>query len=314
MKTGVPVLLLAVLLGPLAAPLFCAVETAQIVESKTDLLGLYRKPRHSRNYTLLKERGLRVLNLPEEERFAAVWKPEGYASGRILVLLHGTGGSAYDGMKDELALAEAYDLMLVGIQWHDERTDVYDTGDKIYHRIDEVLRYLEKSDGVRPDKVALSGFSRGSAMSYEVTWLDLQSNRYFDLTISHSGGVHSDGVIAPLESSKPGVFLSKWLNGELGPTAFAGSHFFLYAGMKDEQWGTQMADYIARARDLLKGSGGDVVECIIDPNGTHMGYLRTPEYHERSMKAFMKILGESPEPVRAVRADSPKRVFAPRRR
>ena len=67
-------------------------EAATIVESSTDLLGLYQQPPHANSYARLKARGLRVLNIPAEERFAAVWKPDGYASGRILVLLHGTAG------------------------------------------------------------------------------------------------------------------------------------------------------------------------------------------------------------------------------
>jgi predicted esterase len=285
-----------------------------IVESDTDVLGNYQKPQHARSYALLRERGLRVLNIPSEERYAAVWKPEGYASNRILVLLHGTAGAAYDGMKDELDMAEAYDLMLVGVQWHDDRTNTYDTGDKIYRRIDRVLRYLHETDGVPLTKVALSGFSRGGAMSYEVTWRDLQSNRYFDLTIAHSGGVHPDGVIAPRESNVPGVFLEKLLNDQLGPSPFAGSHFFLYAGMKDEQWDTRMAEYIAVARDLVTKGGGTVVECIIDPEGGHMGYLKNPEYHERSMKAFMQVLGDDPSPVRAVRKRTGEGPDGPPRR
>src|SRR6185295_20313169 len=73
-------------------------SAATVVEGPADIMGLSG---HSRSFPLLAWRGVRILNLPQDHRFAAVWKPEGYASGRILVLLPGTGGSPYDALKDE---------------------------------------------------------------------------------------------------------------------------------------------------------------------------------------------------------------------
>jgi hypothetical protein len=204
--------------------------------------------------------------------------------------------------------------MLVGIQWHDARTNTYDPPEAVYRRIDTVLRYLQRTDGVPLTKVALSGFSRGGAISYEVTYRDLQANRYFKLTVAHSGGIPSDGVIARGESNTPGAFYTNLVSGALGIAPFDGAHFFLYAGEKDEQWGAKMAEQIRNARELITRNNGEVVKCIIDPQGTHMGYLRNRDYHQQSIEAFLALLGEDTAPVRALRPRETSTERRPARR
>jgi predicted esterase len=284
----------------LAAAGPAAAADQSVVEATHDLLGIWKQPKHARAFELVTGQGARVLNLPKVTRFAAVWKPEGYASGRIMVLVPGTGGTPYEGLKDEIGLANAYDVMLVGLQWFDPQSETYDDPADVYRNIETVLRYLSTTEQVPLTRVALSGFSRGSAISYELAYRDLQSNKYFDLVIAHSGAIRPDGRVAPRQQTDPGQFYADFLNDRLGEAPMAGTRFFLYAGEQDEQWGAEMAENMAFTRDRLLRAGAEVTDCIIDPEGGHMGYFLNSAHHELAVKRFVSASGSDPAPVRPV--------------
>ncbi|MDD5255063.1 MAG: hypothetical protein PHR11_03310, partial [Candidatus Omnitrophica bacterium] len=253
--------------------------------NKKDFLGYYHE---SRRYQDIIGRGAFVVNLPEEGRFLVFFIPSERSADNVMVLLHGTGGTAYDEIADEIEMAAMYGYALMGVQWLDKKTGTYDSALKINRMIDKGLRFLQKEYGSRIRNVALCGFSRGSAISYEVAYLDKNSHRYFNLVIAHSGGIPFDNVVARGESNQPDKFFSELTSGQLGQGCLSGIAFYLYAGEQDEQWGSRMAEYMQYTAEVITKNGGKVVRLIIDPDGRHAGYRLTKDYHEQAVKYFLK--------------------------
>ncbi len=248
-----------------------------------DYLGYYRQ---SHQYAKIAKQGIVVVNLPEEESFFAYWVPPSGSVEYAMILLHGTGGTAYDELGDEMEMALRYGYAIIGIQWLDKRSGRYFEARKVNRIMDKALRHLGKRFGRMPDKAALCGFSRGSAVSYEVAYYDRLSDQRLSLVIAHSGGIPTDNVVAPGENSGPGAFYEDLTSGKLGEP-YAGLRFFLYAGCRDEEWGTTMCEYMRYTKEVLEKTGASVPVCIIDPNGAHAGYRRNSAYHEQAVKLFL---------------------------
>lgn len=254
-------------------------------EAALDYLGVSKT---SPNYSQVSSQGIKVINLPEEESFAVYWQPEKMQQGRVMVLVHGTDGTPYAEVKDELELAAKYGYAVLGILWQNQRSKTYATATQVYRIIHKALQHVKEKYGNDLSRVAYVGFSRGSAVSYETTYLDRQGYKYFDLTISHSGGIPTTLSVTPSDtSSNPDVFFSNLTYGKLGSAPLAGSKFFLYCGEKDEQWGTEMCKQFDNANSLILKNGGTVVEFIRDANGTHGGYRSNSAYHEKGVSQFI---------------------------
>ena len=273
----------------MAAHTVCVAQTLSTPEPQRhdrDALGYYH---FSHRYPSLVRHGITVVDLPEEESFFAYWVPPTNSIQSVMVLLHGTGGTAYDELADEIDMAKYYGYAIVGLQWLDKRSGRYATPLVINKMLDHAMRHLIERYGQTPKTVALCGFSRGSVTSFEVAYRDRLSGHYLDMVIAHSGGIPTDHVTAPSEHAGPDAFYEDLDEGVLG-APFAGLRFFLYAGCQDEQWGSTMCEYMRYTRDLVKKNGGDVAACIIDPTGTHDGYRRTLAYHRQ---AILLWLGKS---------------------
>lgn len=241
------------------------------------------------SYTTVTAKGAKIVNLAEEKSFFTWYVPPTVDKGRIMVVVHGTGGTGYDEVKDELDFAAQYGYIPLGIQWLDKSAGTYFSGEQVYRIITKALNHLKNVQGYDLSRVSYVGFSRGSAVSYEVTWRDLQANKFFDLTISHSGGIPLTLAVAPGESTNPDVFFSNLTKGTLGATAMQGSNFFFYCGEKDEQWGAEMCQQINNANTQITKFGGTVVKLIADPNGTHAGYRLNSSYHTQGVTSFMTL-------------------------
>lgn len=252
-------------------------------ETDSDFMGYST---NSIGYSLMAGKGMKVVNLPEEESFFAFYIPSVVQKDRIMVVVHGTDGTPYEEIKDEREFADQYGYIVLGIQWHNKTTGEYATGTSVHRIIGKALDHLKRTRGNDLSRVAYVGFSRGSAVSYEVTWRDLQSRKLFDLTISHSGGIPLTLAVTQ-DDTNPDAFFGALSRGELGATAMSGSKFFLYCGQRDEQWGTEMCEQIHYADTLIRQNGGTVVRLIDDPSGTHGGYRTTPAYHTAGVQAFI---------------------------
>jgi len=266
-----------------AALLMAGISFAQPQAKDKDFLGYWRQ---SKQYHKIAQENIVVVDLPQEERFFVVWAPLGRPVDRAMVLLHGTGGTAYDEVADEIAMAKKHGYALIGIQWLDKKTGRYDSAEKINRMIERALSFYKKRYG--PLKtVALSGFSRGGAISYEVAYLDNQGEKNLKLIIAHSGGIPIDNVVAPREDNTPGKFYSDLTTGRLGSNGFEGQSFFLYAGCQDEQWGSSMCEKMEYTKGVIEKNGGSVVGCIIDQQGKHGGYRSNQDYHEQAIRKWM---------------------------
>jgi hypothetical protein len=257
------------------------IDVASLKESTTDNLGLYAT---SRNYKPVLDAGARVVNLDSPVTFFLVWVPPGYSQmehRRVTVALHGSGGTAYAEAQDELAMARIYNYAVVGIQWWLGKPESYLSPLEVYRLTDTALRYMNYKYGADLKKVCLEGFSRGSAISYETTFYDrLYRTDYFALTVSHSGGIPGD---------QPTPFFRELLSGKYGPSPFQGTHFFMYCGMKDEEWGTRQCDYVSYASKIIEKYGAVIEQFIIDADGSHRGYRLTPAYNEAAVQMFLRM-------------------------
>ncbi len=252
--------------------------------NQRDQLGYFQM---SRRYNDVIRRGAFVVNLPEEERFLVFFIPSKASLDRLMILLHGTGGTAYDEAADEIDLAEELGYAIMAVQWLDKRTNQYDDALKINRIIDKGMRFLEREFSAKPGRVALCGFSRGSVTSFQVAYLDHNSAKYIDMVIAHSGGIPFDNVVAPGESQLPDKIFAQLTSGQLGTECFKGIDFYLYAGEQDEEWGTKMAEYMRYTADLVTKNGGRVVRLNIDPQGKHAGYRKNRSYQLEAVNYFL---------------------------
>ncbi len=266
-----------------------AAPAAPFAEAATDALGYSAQ---ARSFAVCRQAGVRVIDFPEEHSFAALWVPPKYASGRVMVLLHGTGGTAYDEIKDELESARKHGYMLIALQWLNKETQRYMDAPVVWRLADRALHFAGTQHHADPAKAALCGFSRGGAVSYETAWRDAQEHRHFKLVICHSGGVPPNAVTAPGEGWRPNTFFSRLNAGTLGAESYHGLNFFLYSGDRDEQWGTQMSEQMANAQKVLPLAGAKVAAWVRDPRGVHMGYRKTASIHEQAIQLFLRLTAE----------------------
>jgi hypothetical protein len=257
-------------------------------EAGKEALGCWRR---SRSYGVCAKSGVTVVDFTEECSFAAFWVPHPFTSGRVMVLLHGSGGTAYDEIKDEIDSARAHGYMLISLNWLDPASGRYLDAPVVYSLIHRSLHHAEALHGANPGRAALCCFSRGGAVSYEVAWRDAQEDRHFKLVICHSGGVPIDAVVAPREGWHPDSFFSRLNAGTLPPGSYHGLPFFLYSGDRDEEWGARMSGQMAHAAQVLPRAGAGAVEWVRDPEGRHMGYRTNRQIHQKAVRWFLTLTG-----------------------
>ncbi len=279
---------------------------AQILpETTTDYLNIYKISGHDKSYQTLLQAGAKVINFTADTSFACVWVPPNYSTQavkRVMVSMHGTKGAAYDEMKDEIANGLANNYAVIGIQWWVQGATpsadgTYLEEEKIYRLIDTTLKHMQAKYGSELNKVGYEGLSRGSAISYAIMFLDrYKKTNYFALSISHSGGI-------PLPPGVPKPLLAQALAGVYGKNAFLGTSYFMYCGLKDEEWGTTMCDQMSYADSLMKVNGSQVVRRITDPNGLHGGYHTSIGYQASAVQWFLDLTTTPTPPALRLPAD-----------
>ena len=107
-----------------------------------------------------------------------------------------------------------------------------------------------------------------------------KGNNYLALTISHSGHIPPN-FLTP--------FFKKLVNGDYGNNAFSDKYFFVYCGLKDEEWQDKQCHFMKFSKEIVEKYGGKIVGDIADPNGKHLGLRLNKKYHERAIKKFIEL-------------------------
>ena len=255
-------------------------RTSALQESRTDILGFHEV---SPAYRSLIDAGVRVVNVRELGSFFAVWIPYNYASQdehRVMLLVHGSDDDAYSTIAGRIKRALHHGYALVAVQWCLREGERYLEPGVVYLLASTAMDYVGQTYGADIHSAAYEGFGRGSSIAYQIAYSDrVLGSNYFRLFICHSGGMH-----------KPGPpFIENLQAGAFGNDAFEGQHFYMYCGIKDEEWGTAMCEYMDNAEQTVTKYGGIVERFIKDPDGSHSGFLKNDAYYEDAIATWFDL-------------------------
>ncbi len=255
------------------------IDVTKLVETNDDILGI--SALRPDPYADAIAAGARVVNLEPMDTFFALWVPDGYEEmedRRVMVIAHGHGGDAYREIGLELNFPGDPDYAIVAIQWWTGVDDVMYSGQQFYDFMDVALRYMEYKYHTQLDKCALRGWSFGSEISYEVTYLDrVQGGQRLALTISHDGFMRPD----PDEMAVGREFTQNLYDGLYGSDAFSGTHFYLYTG--------EAHTNITNTQQVITDFGGTVERMVVDAEAGHDGFYIHPQYHEEALNIFYRL-------------------------
>ena len=258
-----------------------ALDITQLIETDTDILGIYKDD--IKVYNEVISAGAKIVNLEAMNTFFVLWVPEGYQemeTRRVMVVAHGHTGSSYFQMAQELAFAKEYGYAVVSIQWWTGVGEQMYSGEQVYAFMDTALQYMGYKYNAQLDKCAYRGWSQGSGISYQVSYLDkINGTNYLKLTISHDGGMMPD----PSQMSVGREFVTNLYNGVYGQTALEGIHFFLYAGEEPQ------AGYMRNTAEVIPRYGGIVERYVEDIGAGHGGFFEHPQYHEEALDLFLQL-------------------------
>lgn len=205
-------------------------------------------------------------------RYFAAWFPTTWATTsprRVFVGLHGTGGSPEtEWSVDWKDILSSRGWAYVGLKYVDDATGVHDEDAAIYSNIKTMIDDLRRSCDFGTPTMFLVGFSRGSANTFPVAYLDLKDRRFFTAMGSNSG------------SWTPGMPMVQTMEAIVArgeTTAYRGARFWMYCGALDSQNGFPMCDGMKEARTFIAAYGGTVERLYEDPTGGHGGLAKNPD-------------------------------------
>ncbi len=196
----------------------------------------------------------------------AVWFPSGWATSsprRVIFGLHGTDGNAeedwwFNWKSSTAERSYAY----IGLTYLDATSGMYDDEPGAYSNIKQVLDEIKASCEFGSPAIDLVGFSRGSAMTFGVAYLDLKDRRLFKAFGENSGAVPPGTPPTPTVTA----FMTR-----NETNAYTGGKFWMYCGEKDLSHGSPMCDEMTTAKTFVTTYGGTVGDLYRDPTGGHGG-------------------------------------------
>ena len=225
--------------------------------------------------------GAKRLDLGQYNTYAVYWFPPNYAKldhHRVMFVLSGTMGNAYEGVYHQLAWAKQHGYGVIALQWW-MGGDTYLEPKVIESAFTTARQQLAKTYPINTQQMALETFSRSGSISYEIAYWNHQlKHPAYRLILVQSGGI-------PEEHPRP--LITKMIAGQLGPKPLSGDRFFMYCGMKDNEWGAQMCAQMHHAETILTQAGGRVIYFIEDPNGGHGGMHNVKAHSDTATAAFL---------------------------
>lgn len=206
--------------------------------------------------------GAQIIATADGNSFYIKWFPVGPppSSAPLIVTLHGSNGYAFHEFYSWHSQAQLHGCGIIALQWYRTSTanPTYFEDTTLYSYLDEALTAINYPSG----KALLHGFSRGSARSYAMVFLDMQSgNNYFCTTMSNAGGLDT---IYPLYYDIH--------NGVYGNNVFAGKHWNLFCGGQDPNPNQSGCPAMNFTQGWLQSQGATVDIYIQDPALGHNGF------------------------------------------
>lgn len=235
----------------------------------------------SRRYQYALDQGARIVPTSDSRSFFVVWIPPGTETvTRAIATISGHGSWAFDEFYLWHDAAQRHGCAVIALQWWfggGERYQDYYAPEDMYPLFVEQFRAMELKD----HSVLFHGFSRGSANSYAMTFLDRRdSTPFFALTVANSGGyepnfpMHRDTMT---DASRSDSILS-------------GTHWALFAGGRDPHPERSGIAGMNRTQDWIKSQGGVIDLFIRDSQTGHGGFHRTPAHVESVMSLYDRLM------------------------
>jgi len=262
-------------------------------EVDDDNLGIYE--RFSEDYEKARELGVRILTVPRSRRislnngademiprtFFVYWLPVGFevmGEKRIMVMLHGANGNAYQQILTMHEIADKEGFAVVAVQWGLPRDDGgkfrYMSPRDVYDVISKALVYMLDVYEVDKNKCAWCGFSAAASQCAVYAFLDRQSgNGFFQLFVAASGQIMPEQRL-----------MQHLIDGTKGSLPLEGTHYYLWAGKRDRR----RAEAIEETKDIIEGLGGTVDVLRIGPEG-YLGFYQNDEYKLEAVRVWKEL-------------------------
>jgi hypothetical protein len=204
-------------------------------------------------------------------KYYAAYFPSGFAASsrrRVIVTLHGTGGSPEAEWNDWNGQVQARNWGYLGLKYLDDATGVFDDENTIYANLKAMLDDVRASCDLANASLFLVGFSRGSAESFPVGYLDLVDRRLLKAVGNNSGAWNLGGPPPPTLQA---------IQSRGDRTAMSALRYWMYCGELDFVQGFPMCDGMSQARDFVQTYGATVASLYRDPAGMHGGLVRNSD-------------------------------------
>lgn len=227
-----------------------------------------------------------------DDRFYLIWFPEGWErlpDRRLIVTMHGKGGCAESVFRLWLDVSRGRGYAIASLQCAETYGDhtTFDNARVMYSNLVTMLGQLENHCPMQGVPVILHGFSRGSAMNYQLALIDrgAEGLGLFSSFIADSGGPGPTGsanIVPDYIRNAP-------------PDAYEGARFWLYCGMRDNDG--QRCEDIEWMMGLLIEHGATIDRFYVDPRGGHGILLTVHDAHPSPALDELLDYIDSIEPV-----------------
>lgn len=235
-------------------------------------------------YQLAIDRGAQIGVTADNRSFYLLWYPPSKAGGpalnkTLIVTMHGSASYAFDEFFLWYDAALKHGHGILALQWwfpdQSPPQDYYSPAE-VYSAIEPVL----KQQNLRPGRVMLHGFSRGSANGYYVSLFDrLAKNNFIGINLANAGGASTDYPLYLDVTS-----------GKYGSNPFAGMRWLTFCGGLDPNPDRDGCPAMRRTADFIRQYGGAVDLAIEDQNVGHGGFHQSAAYPDLALTAFDTVL------------------------
>lgn len=206
---------------------------------------------------------------------------------RVIVSLHGTGGAAeneWNDFKDEVV---SRGFGFLALNYLTTSSGLYDDDSTIYTNLKTMISDVSSNCMLSGAKYYLIGFSRGSAKSFSVAYLDNNDQHLFTAIGSISGGAYFK---PPTEKS---AIIQSIIDGHV-VSAYTNLKFWMYCGLMDTSstpTGYVQCDDMVESQSFVSSYGGTTLELYQDPTGVHGSFSHNATAVDHMFDYFQSLSG-----------------------